>query len=83
MTTTKPALLRRLELTVLRRVDGLLQGDYRGLFPALGSVPADARPYVPGDDPRRIDWTVTARTQEPHVRDTEADRELEVTVHVL
>ncbi len=82
MTTTKPALLRRLELTVLRRVDGLLQGDYRGLFPALGSVPADARPYVPGDDPRRIDWTVTARTQEPHVRDTEADRELEVTMVV-
>ncbi len=82
MTTTKPALLRRLELTVLRRVDGLLQGDYRGLFPALGSVPADARPYVPGDDPRRIDWTVTARTQEPHVRDTEADRELEVTLVV-
>ncbi len=82
MTTTKPALLRRLELTVLRRVDGLLQGDYRGLFPALGSESTDARPYVPGDDPRRIDWTVTARTQEPHVRDTEADRELEVTLIV-
>lgn len=82
MTTTEPALLRRLELTVLRRVDGLLQGDYRGLLPAQGSEAADARPYVPGDDPRRMDWTVTARTTEPHVRDTEADRELEVTLIV-
>jgi uncharacterized protein (DUF58 family) len=82
MKAPEPALFRRLELTVLRRVDGLLHGEYRGLLPAPGSEAADARPYVPGDDPRRIDWTVTARSLEPHVRDTEADRELEVTLIV-
>lgn len=82
MKAPEPALFRRLELTVLRRVDGLLHGEYRGLLPASGSEAADARPYVPGDDPRRIDWTVTARSLEPYVRDTEADRELEVTLVV-
>jgi uncharacterized protein (DUF58 family) len=77
--TPEPALLRRLELTVLRRVDGLLQGDFQGLLPAQGWEAGDARPYAVGDDVRRIDWTVTARTGEPHVRTTIADRELEVT----
>lgn len=79
MNNVEPALLRRLELTVLRRVDGLLQGDYQGLLPAPGWEKGDARPYMPGDDVRRIDWTVTARTNEPHVRTTVADHELEVT----
>ena len=69
--------LRRLELTVTRRLDGLLQGDYRGLVPGHGSEPGEARAYVPGDDVRRIDWNVTARMREPHVRETIADRELE------
>ena len=77
--TPEPALLRRLELTVLRRVDGLLQGDFQGLLPSQGWEAGDARPYAIGDDVRRIDWTVTARTNEPHVRTTIADRELEVT----
>jgi len=79
MSDVEPTLLRRLELTVLRRVDGLLQGDYQGLLPAMGWDSGDARPYAIGDDVRRIDWTLTARTNEPHVRTTVADRELEVT----
>jgi uncharacterized protein (DUF58 family) len=70
--------IRSLELVALRRLDGLLQGDYRGLFPGLGSEWSDARTYVPGDDPRRIDWPVTARTGETMVRDTIVDHELEL-----
>jgi uncharacterized protein (DUF58 family) len=70
--------LRRLELTVVRRLDGLLHGDYLGLFPGPGTEPAGTREYVPGeDDVRRMDWNVTARTTVPHVRDLTADRELE------
>ena len=74
---TDLVLLRRLELTVRRRLDGLLQGDHLGLVPGSGSDPGDSRTYVPGDDVRRMDWPVTARTQVPHVRETIADRELE------
>jgi len=69
--------LRRLDLTINRRLDGLLQGDYQGLIPGPGSDPAEARLYDIGDDVRRIDWNVTARTTLPHVRDVVADRELE------
>lgn len=75
-------ILRRLELDVSRRLDGILQGDYRGLVSGLGSEAGEARTYVPGDDVRRMDWNVTARTTEPHVRDSIADRELETTVLV-
>lgn len=67
-----------LQLTVLRRLDGLLSGDHAGLLPGAGSEPGEARPYVAGDDPRHIDWAVTARTNDPHVRDTIADHELEL-----
>lgn len=76
------AVLRRLELDVTRRLDGLLQGDYRGLVSGLGSEPGEARAYSPGDDVRRIDWSITARMCETHVRDTIADRELETSVLV-
>ncbi|WP_405085360.1 DUF58 domain-containing protein [Microbispora sp. NBC_01389] len=70
--------LRRLELTVVRRLDGLLQGRHQGLIPGPGSEHGDSRVYVPGeDDVRRMDWAVTARTTVPHVRDLIADRELE------
>ena len=74
--------LRRLELDVERRLDGLLQGDYRGLVSGLGSEPGETRAYRPGDDVRRMDWNVTARLGEPHVRETIADRELETSVLV-
>ncbi len=73
-------ILRRLELTVTRRLDGMLQGDYRGLVPGHGSELGETRQYTPGDDVRRIDWNVTARTQTPHIRETIADRELETWV---
>jgi uncharacterized protein (DUF58 family) len=73
------AALRRLELTIVRRLEGFLHGDHMGLLPGPGSDISDARTYVPGeDDVRKIDWAVTARTVVPHVRDTIADRELEV-----
>jgi uncharacterized protein (DUF58 family) len=75
-------LLHRLELTVRRRLDGLLQGDHLGLVPGSGSEAGDSRTYHPGDDVRRMDWPVTARTQVPHVRETIADRELETWVVV-
>lgn len=71
------AALRTLELTVKRRLDGLLQGNHIGLVPGPGSEPGEARPYQPGDDVRRMDWAVTARTTVPHIRDSVADRELE------
>jgi uncharacterized protein (DUF58 family) len=74
--------LRQLELLVTHRLDGLLQGDYQGLLPGPGSEPGESRPYRPGDDVRRMDWNVTARTTVPHVRDEVADRELETWVAV-
>ena len=69
--------LRRLELTITRKLDGLLQGDYQGLVPGHGSDLGETRLYQPGDDTRRIDWNVTARMQAPYTRETIADRELE------
>lgn len=71
------AALKNLELTVRRRLDGLLQGNHLGLIPGPGSEPGEARPYYPGDDVRRMDWSVTARTTQAHIRATVADRELE------
>ena len=74
------AALGSLELTVRGRLDGLLQGNHLGLVPGPGSEPGEARIYQPGDDVRRMDWAVTARTTLPHVRQTVADRELETWV---
>ena len=69
--------LRQLEMAVTRKLDGLLQGDHQGLVPGGGSEPAESRLYAPGDDVRRMDWNLTARTAVPHVRTTIADRELD------
>ena len=69
-------LLRRLEWTVLRRLDGLLQGDYRTLLRGTGMDLADLREYQYHDDVRHIDWNVTARLQQPHVRVFTEDREM-------
>ena len=55
-------LLRALDITIGRRVDSLLAGDYRSTLHGDGTELAQVRPYVPGDDVRRIDWNVTART---------------------
>jgi uncharacterized protein (DUF58 family) len=70
------ALLRALELTIGRRVDGMLAGDHRSALLGRGSELAQIRPYVPGDDVRLIDWNVTARTGQPHVRVELAERVL-------
>ncbi|HIW66701.1 MAG TPA: DUF58 domain-containing protein [Candidatus Dietzia merdigallinarum] len=71
------AALNQLELLVTRRLDGVLNGDHRGLLPGPGTEPGEARAYEPGDDVRTMDWSVTARTTIPHIRQTIADRELE------
>lgn len=68
--------LQRLEWTVIRRLDGLLQGDYRTLMRGTGLDLADLREYQHHDDVRHIDWNVTARLQVPHVRVYTEDREM-------
>jgi uncharacterized protein (DUF58 family) len=69
--------LRRLELTITRRLDGLLHGQHLGLLPGAGSELAGSREYRPGEDEVRfMDWAVTARTDVPHVREVDAEREL-------
>jgi uncharacterized protein (DUF58 family) len=70
------AILRRLEWTVIRRLDGLLQGDYRTLFRGFGLDLAELREYQLHDDVRYIDWNLTARMQTPYVRQYREDREL-------
>jgi len=73
---TSDQLLRRLEWTVLRRLDGLLQGDYRTVLRGGGVDLADLREYQHHDDVRHIDWNVTARLQQPYVRQFIEDRDL-------
>ncbi|CAN5811518.1 DUF58 domain-containing protein [soil metagenome] len=79
-TASPEEVLRRLDLSITRRLDGMLHGDYRGLVPGHGSEQGETRAYAAGDDVRRIDWNVTARMQEPYVRESIADRELETWV---
>lgn len=69
-------ILLRLDWTVVRRLDGLLQGDYRTLFYGYGVDFADLREYQPGDDIRYIDWNVTARMDTPYIRQYVEDREI-------
>ena len=81
MSTPTPAstpehILQRLDWQVIRRLDGLLQGDYRSLFHGNGLDLAALREYQPGDDVRYIDWNVTARMDTPYVREYHEDREI-------
>jgi uncharacterized protein (DUF58 family) len=69
-------ILRRLEWTVIRRLDGLLHGDYRTLFRGFGLDLADLREYQYHDDVRHIDWNVTARLGTPYVREYYEDRDV-------
>ena len=69
--------LKHLELTVTRRLDGLLRGSFASASTGPGTDPDSAREYVVGADVRRLDWSVTARTGVAHVRDPEAERALE------
>jgi uncharacterized protein (DUF58 family) len=73
---TPENVLRRLEWTVIRRLDGLLHGDYRTLFRGAGLDLADLREYQYHDDVRHIDWNVTARLQVPYVREFNEEREV-------
>ena len=73
---TPDRLLQRIDWKVIRRLDGLLQGDYRTLFYGFGVDFADLREYQPEDDIRYIDWNVTARMNTPYVRQYAEDREL-------
>ena len=70
------ALLARLDWTILRRLEGQLQGDYRTVFLGEGLDVSDLRDYQPDDDVRRIDWNVTARMNSPFVRQYEEDRDV-------
>lgn len=76
LSATPEQLLNRIEWTVIRRLDGLFQGDYHSLFRGVGLDLADLREYQPSDDVRYIDWNVTARLQTPYVRQYHEDREL-------
>jgi uncharacterized protein (DUF58 family) len=76
----KAAELRRLELLVTRRLDGLLRGEFLGVQSGPGTEFAGSRQYEAGDDARRIDWNLTARSLSPQLRTTEADRELQTWV---
>jgi uncharacterized protein (DUF58 family) len=71
-----PEALRALQIHVVRRLQGLLAGDYRSTYLGDGSELAQLRPYVPGDDVRSIEWNVTARTGQPYVRVNLAERVL-------
>jgi uncharacterized protein (DUF58 family) len=75
-TSTPERILQRLDWQVIRRLDGLLQGDYRTLFYGYGVDFADLREYQPEDDVRYIDWSVTARMDTPYVRQYVEDREI-------
>ena len=76
MTRLAEKVLRRIEFTVARRLDGMLHGDYRTLFRGFGLDLADLREYQFHDDVRHIDWNVSARLQQTHVRDFHEDREV-------
>src|SRR3989304_3750177 len=75
-TATPERILQRLDWQVIRRLDGILQGDYRSLFYGFGLDLADLREYQPGDDIRYIDWNVTARINTPYVRQYVEDRDI-------
>ncbi len=74
--TAPELILQRLDWKVIRRLDGLLQGDYRSLFYGYGVDFSDLREYQPEDDIRYIDWNVTARMDSPYVRQYVEDREI-------
>jgi uncharacterized protein (DUF58 family) len=74
--STPEQVLHRLEWRVIKRLDGLLQGDYRTIFRGVGLDFRDLREYEPGDDVRHIDWNVTARMDTPYVREYSEDREV-------
>jgi uncharacterized protein (DUF58 family) len=77
---TRASVLRGLELDIVRRLDGMLSGDHLSTAIGPGSERAGSRRYEPGDDARKIDWNLTARSLSAHVSTTQADRELETWI---
>lgn len=71
--------VRRIEIRTRRLVQDLFQGEYHSVFKGGGMEFDEVRPYVPGDDVRDIDWNVTARTGQPHVKRFVEERELTVS----
>ena len=76
LASTPEGILHRLDWKVIRRLDGILQGDYRSLFYGYGVDFADLREYQPGDDIRYMDWNVSARMNAPYIRQYHEDREI-------
>ena len=74
--STPERILQRLDWKVIRKLDGLLQGDYHSLFYGFGVDFADLREYRPEDDIRYMDWNVTARMNTPYIRQYMEDREI-------
>ncbi len=74
--STPERILQRLDWQVIRKLDGLLQGDYRSLFYGYGVDLANLREYQPEDDIRYMDWNVTARMNTPYIRQYMEDREI-------
>jgi len=74
--------IRRLQLRLGRRADSPFAGEYRSVIRGQGMEFEDVRPYVPGDEIRRIDWNVTARTGKPYIKQFREERELTLLLAV-
>ena len=72
--------IRRIEIFTRRLVNQQMAGHYQSVFKGRGMSFDEVRLYTPGDDPRTIDWNVTARTGEPHVKVYTEERELSVLI---
>lgn len=72
--------IRRLQLQAGRRVDSLFSGSYRSAFKGRGMEFEEVRPYVPGDDVRRIDWNVTARAGSPFIKEFKEERQITLVI---
>jgi uncharacterized protein (DUF58 family) len=74
--------VKRIQFVTGRQVSDVMAGAYLSVFKGLGMEFDEVRPYMPGDDVRTIDWNVTARTGEPHVKRFVEERELTVMLLV-
>ncbi|MEZ4434085.1 MAG: DUF58 domain-containing protein [bacterium] len=74
--------IRRIEIVTRKLVNQQMAGQYHSVFKGRGMSFDEVRAYMPGDDPRTIDWNVTARTGEPYVKTYVEERELTVLILV-
>ena len=80
LTSEDLRLIQRIHLQLGRRVDSPFSGEYRSAFRGQGMEFEDVRPYIPGDDVRRIDWNVTARTGSTHIKEFREEREMNLMI---